>query len=323
MAQFKTIKNIWEEIGPHKGYLMDSVRNNSYRAAIKKYASPQKVALDVGCGTGILSLFAAQAGFRRVYSVEITDFIRHAKKTTKLNGFSRQVKFLQKSIFDVVLEEAVDVIIHDQIGDFLWDEGMLSKIGYARDHLLKKGGIILPAEFELYLVPISLLATAINPFFWKKKIYGIDFGNLEKEELRQWKITCLPRRYEADNCETFMAKPVLAARVNLYERGIRPRPISVSFKIHGPGGLLTAVMGFFKVRFDKEIFFETRPASPNTNWGQFVLPVLDQRELKGGEIVHLSLNPNTDIRKWKWNLSYGRLSPYLGKGRAIRSKSRV
>jgi histone-arginine methyltransferase CARM1 len=52
--------------------LMDEIRTNCYRNAIlnNKLDFHDKVVLDVGAGSGILSLFAAQAGARKVYAIE-------------------------------------------------------------------------------------------------------------------------------------------------------------------------------------------------------------------------------------------------------------
>jgi protein arginine N-methyltransferase 1 len=51
--------------------LKDEVRTKSYRNAImnNKHLFKDKVVLDVGCGTSILSLFAAKAGAKKVYGV--------------------------------------------------------------------------------------------------------------------------------------------------------------------------------------------------------------------------------------------------------------
>jgi ribosomal protein L11 methylase PrmA len=51
--------------------LKDEVRTGKYQAAILHNAAlfKDKVVLDVGCGTGILSMFCAQAGAKKVIGV--------------------------------------------------------------------------------------------------------------------------------------------------------------------------------------------------------------------------------------------------------------
>jgi predicted RNA methylase len=55
--------------------LKDEVRTNAFRDAIEGNpdAFKDKIVLDVGAGTGILSIFAARAGAKHVYAVEASD----------------------------------------------------------------------------------------------------------------------------------------------------------------------------------------------------------------------------------------------------------
>lgn len=42
-----------------------------------------QVVLDIGCGTGILSIFAARAGAKHVYGVEFADIAHYAKEIVR------------------------------------------------------------------------------------------------------------------------------------------------------------------------------------------------------------------------------------------------
>lgn len=56
----------YSHFGIHEEMLKDEVRTKTYMNAIlrNRHLFQDKVVLDVGCGTGILSMFAAQAGAR-------------------------------------------------------------------------------------------------------------------------------------------------------------------------------------------------------------------------------------------------------------------
>ena len=63
-----------------KQMLMDNVRMRAYHNAImmNKSLFEGKVVLDVGTGSGVLAIWAAQAGAAKVYAVEFTDMAIHA-----------------------------------------------------------------------------------------------------------------------------------------------------------------------------------------------------------------------------------------------------
>lgn len=57
--------------------LKDLVRTKTYQNVIyqNKFLFKDKIVLDVGAGTGILSLFCAKAGAKHVYAVRISQII--------------------------------------------------------------------------------------------------------------------------------------------------------------------------------------------------------------------------------------------------------
>lgn len=74
--------------------LEDSQRNKAYRDAIlsNKDEFKDKIVLDVGAGTGILSVFCAQAGAKTVYAVEASNVYKIAEETARENNFEEVIK---------------------------------------------------------------------------------------------------------------------------------------------------------------------------------------------------------------------------------------
>lgn len=75
----------------HEIMLKDAVRTNAYRDFILHPSNAStfkdKIVLDVGCGTGILSMFAAKAGAKKVYAVDASNVAYKAMRNIKANGF--------------------------------------------------------------------------------------------------------------------------------------------------------------------------------------------------------------------------------------------
>lgn len=61
--------------------------------------------LDVGAGSGILAIWSAQAGARKVYAVEATSMAEHARAVVTANNLQDVVEVIEGSMEDVVLPE--------------------------------------------------------------------------------------------------------------------------------------------------------------------------------------------------------------------------
>lgn len=77
----------YAHFGIHEEMLKDEVRTSTYRDAImqNRHLFRDRVVLDVGVGTGILAMFAAQAGARRVIGIDMSNIIERAAEVVKAN----------------------------------------------------------------------------------------------------------------------------------------------------------------------------------------------------------------------------------------------
>ena len=106
----------YAHFGIHEEMLKDQVRTITYRNSIYQNQDlfKDKVVLDCGCGTGILSMFAAKAGAKLVIGVDMSDIIHQARQIVKDNGLEDKVVLLQGKIEEVELPvEKVDIIISE------------------------------------------------------------------------------------------------------------------------------------------------------------------------------------------------------------------
>ncbi|CAG8660727.1 22701_t:CDS:2 [Cetraspora pellucida] len=179
--------------------LQDTVRTSTYRSAILlngPLCFHDKLVLDVGAGSGILSYFAVQAGAQKVYAVEASQMAEKMRKLVEAanaaesealakNAFLKdKIEVIQAKIEDPDLPiPKVDTIISEPIGVLLIHERMLESYLYARDTYLKPGGTLFPSTGSIFLAPFSDAAlwseTMAKARFWEQpSFYGVDLSAL-------------------------------------------------------------------------------------------------------------------------------------------------
>ncbi|CDJ46855.1 arginine N-methyltransferase 1, putative [Eimeria brunetti] len=160
--------------------IKDSVRTSCYQRAILSNAHlfRDKVVLDVGSGTGILSFFAVQAGAKHVYGIECSEIITIAERLKRDNGFGDRITFLRGRAEEIELPvSSVDIIVSEWMGYCLLYEAMLDTVLFCRDKWLKKEtGIILPDKAFLYLAAIEDAEYKEEKVGYWNNVYGLDFS---------------------------------------------------------------------------------------------------------------------------------------------------
>ena len=176
---------MYAEFEVHRTMICDRVRTEAFRRAIDSVVRPGDIVLDVGAGSGILSVFAARAGAARVYAVERTTVAVLAQELAAANGVAEIVQVIHGDVMDVELPERVDVIVSEWLGGFGIDEGMLVPVIAARDRWLKPGGVMIPRSVTAWaaLVHDRYLGETVE--FLRDNPYGLRLDDLVEKTVNE------------------------------------------------------------------------------------------------------------------------------------------
>jgi SAM-dependent methyltransferase len=263
----------------------DKVRTDAFAAAIAEVVKPGDVVIDVGAGTGILSMLAARAGASRVIGIERSDMALFAHELIAENGLEDIVEIFHGAAEDVVIEGGVDVIVSEWLGHMAYVEDMFRSVIKVRKANLKPGGIMLPADVDVLIAPVDdgQLYHDWGPGFWKKQtLHGIDFSVLHRRELEMGHAKKLEMPADvllADGKVIHKLSTVDAEHGDEWGGGV------VEF-VAERDGELNGFMGWFSTGLSPSVVLDTSPKVETTHWEQTYFP-FHPIAVKKGETIRL------------------------------------
>lgn len=295
--------------GEQEKMLADGPRMAFYAAAVARRVRRGDRVIDLGTGTGILAAFAAKSGAARVYALDHSDILRQARRLAEANGLAG-VEFIATHSRDFTLPERVDVILHEQMGDYLFDEAMVANVIDLRERLLRPGGVIVPSCFEFYCEPAKVREERRIPFLWELNVQGYDYACLEDERPDN------PDYYRHIGCdpgmiEHFLGEAAPALKIDLMTlQSDEPAcELSVVRTVVKPGRLDGFVV-FFRALEGDDLVLSSSPldAGRAPHWGFRILRT-EAAEFKAGEVITLTLRVGSWAEpsgwRWSWKRSAG------------------
>lgn len=286
----------------HEDMLKDRVRTEAYRDFMYKNKDlfKDKIVLDVGCGTGILSMFAAASGASKVFAVDASDIIEKAKLNIQENNLQHIISTFKGKAEQVVLPEKVDIVISEWMGYCLLFETMLPSVVIARNRWLKPTGKVYPEWTTMHIVALS------DPDYIKERIdywqdvYGFKMSAMQENVGREAHIDVM-------DPETVITPPCQVAEINCTTttaEALDRVESSFELKVELKGDFadkevpLNMLVVYFDIEFDRAasnlVGFSTGPLVTPTHWKQTVIVLKEKSHVvKNGDILRGNISFST------------------------------
>eukprot|EP01135_Chromosphaera_perkinsii_P007646 Nk52_evm102s914 gene=Nk52_evmTU102s914 len=263
--------------------LQDLIRTGTYQKAFLLHSETFKdaVVVDVGCGTGILSFFAVQAGARKVYAIEASNMADNARKLVKDNKLDHIITVIESKVEDIELPEKIDIVVSEPMGIGLLNERMLESFIYARKWL-KDDGHMFPTTSHMHFSPFTDSLLYLEQFnktvFWShKSFFGVDLSSLNARAFSEYFSQPVVDAFDS----RILLSTTVAHYINFQEvtaKYFEKVEIPMSFVISNPSTIHGIALWFDvlftnnpsenKTKLKSDVRLSTGPFTPPTHWFQ-------------------------------------------------------
>lgn len=251
----------------HYSMVNDKRRNRAFDKAIRKAVTGSSRVLDIGTGTGLLAMMAAQAGARRVTACEaVAPLAEVAEEIVAANGFDGRIDIVRKRSTDMEvgrdMARRANVLVAEIVDAGLLSEGVLESFAHAHKNLLTKGARILPKGATVFAVPID--SKQIDAERRVRKAAGFDVGAMNNLAPQLYLQTDL-NRYDW----RALSRPVKVFEFDFAGDNVQPAHRRLPVRIT-EAGTCHAIAFWFRLDLDDEISISSGPNDPPTHWQQAV-----------------------------------------------------
>ncbi len=282
----------------HHVMMKDFVRLAAYRRAIERaIESGKTVAMDLGCGSGILSFFAANAGAEKVYAVERRQDIIELAQALADDNEIKNIEFVQGSssaLSEDVFTPKPDVFISEILGNGILEENVLEFTLDARDRLCAPDAQLIPYKLDIYVFAYHSglrqdKGLEVEEF---SDLYGVDYSIFKE-------ILCSKSTLRLDKfnprIDRPITKPTLVKAVDF--RTFDNPTFTQEFELDvTEEGNFTGYCGYFKAWLDEDTSLTNSPWAPDTHWTQMIYTMPVTREVKPGDKIKMDIVYDGNLR---------------------------
>jgi predicted RNA methylase len=239
-------------------------RIRKFKQAIEREIKPGDYVIDIGTGTGILAILAAQQGARVTAIDANSESLRYAKQAASMNNVDDRIEFVHSHFLDFKSKDKADAVICEMLSSVMLIEQQIPASHYARKNLLKREGKLIPEEVQLYVMPVE------NEILWNRfSIEEMKFPRLPQTALRGQSI--------------YLADLQKLVTIDLTEDTHKPVQIETVLEFDVvQKGTVHGLLGMFEATLCQGIRL-----TMEDGWRDLFLPLTESKDVEIGE--HLSI----------------------------------
>src|SRR5262245_15439840 len=262
--------------------IADRVRMDAYSAALRRTVYPGASVLDLGAGTGIMTLLACKLGAARVIAIEPSNLIAVAREMVRVAEWGSRVEFVQEVSTAVANASQCDVVVSDLRGVLPLFGHHIAAIVDARTRWLTEGGTLIPQQDTIYVAVVESPANYESHFSgWLNDGDGLPFAaarrlcanSTGKLNLKESELLSRPAEWTTLDYRT-------VAAVN------HERDVTLEVTRNGTGHGLAL---WFESVLVEGVELSNRPGRPQLVYGQLFLPWPEPVALHAGAAVQVYL----------------------------------
>jgi SAM-dependent methyltransferase len=269
--------------GYHRSMLADAPRNDFYARAIRETVRPGDVVLDIGTGSGLLAMLAAQAGAAKVVACEANPALAAtAREIVKRNGFGDRIEILASKSTALersgALAGGADVVVSEIFSHTLIDEGAIESLNHGMKMLARPGARIVPAAASIEVALVDYSGDVVPPV---DRVAGFDVSLFSRHMPASMNVPTKSRHLH----------PRGPARTLFgfdFTRGEAPAEGRRTLALESGGGPVTGVVQWIALRQSDHLAFENPPGRDLwSHWPCVVYPFDSPLETSAGDEVRI------------------------------------